>query len=163
MTALYPWIVFVHVLAAFGFVLAHGTSALVAFAVRGERDPKRIAALLDLSDARLGLMYGSLFILVVAGVVAGVTGHWFAQRWIWAALALLVVVAMAMYGYAVPYYTWVRGAIGLPSRDPRLVAAAPVPPAELDALLRTGRPGGIAAVGVVGLAVLVWLMVFKPF
>lgn len=77
-------------LAAFAFVLAHGTSAFVAFRIRSERDTCRIAALLDLSNASMGFMYAALLVLVVAGIAAGVMGHWFARGWIWAALALLV-------------------------------------------------------------------------
>jgi hypothetical protein len=35
--------VFLHVLGAFVFVLAHGASALVAFRLRTEREPGRVA------------------------------------------------------------------------------------------------------------------------
>lgn len=163
MLALYPWLVFVHVLAAFAFVFAHGTSAFVAFRVRGERDPCRLAALLDLSNASLGFMYAALLVLILAGVAAGVMGHWFAQRWIWVALALLIAVTTAMGGYAAPYYHKLRGALGLPSPDRRPVSPKPATPVELDELLRAGRPGRVAAIGGVGLAALLWLMVFKPF
>ena len=43
------WLVFVHILAAITFFLAHGTSAAMAFQVRRESDFNRIRALLDLS------------------------------------------------------------------------------------------------------------------
>lgn len=163
MLTLYPWLVFIHVLAAFAFVLAHGTSAVVAFRVREERDPGRLAALLDLSSASLGFMYASLFVLVVAGVAAGILGHWFAERWPWAALALLFAVTAAMAGYAGPYYQRLRWALGLPSHNQLPASAKLATPSELDALLRAGRPGRIAAIGGVGLAALLWLMLFKPF
>lgn len=71
LTALYPWIVFVHVAAAFGFVLAHGVAVFVGFRIRQERDRARIAALLDLSTGSLPPMYGSLLVLLVAGLTAG--------------------------------------------------------------------------------------------
>ena len=48
---MYPWVVFLHVLSAFGFLLAHGASAAVMFKVRGEQDRARLHALLDLSNA----------------------------------------------------------------------------------------------------------------
>ena len=82
MQSIYTWIVFVHVLAAFGFVLAHGAAALAAFRVRAEREPSRIAALLDLSNASMGLMYLSVLVLVTTGVGAGLVGRWFGQLWI---------------------------------------------------------------------------------
>ena len=34
---------------------------------------------------------------------------------------------------------------------------------ELAALLESRRPEGIAAIGGIGPAVLIWLMIFKPF
>jgi hypothetical protein len=156
--------VFVHVLAAFGFVLAHGASALVAFRVRAEREPQRIAALLDLSFASTYTMYLSLLVLFVAGVAAGVVGAWFGRLWIWAAIAVLVAVTGAMLVFAVPYYERVSAAVGRPSpRSRPEQPPPPAPPGELAALLDSRRPEVITAIGGVGLALLVWLMVFKPF
>src|SRR2546427_625889 len=37
LTPYLPWIIFIHIVAAFGFVLSHGVSAFVAFRVRAER------------------------------------------------------------------------------------------------------------------------------
>jgi len=165
---LYPWLVFVHVLAAFGFVLAHGASALAAFRVRAERDPERIGAMLDLSNASMGLMYVCVALLTAAGVGAGLLGHWFGRLWIWAAIGVLIVVSVAMFAYATPYYIRVRLAVGQPGRgnhrrSPSGSGPAPVPAVELAGLLQSRRPEGIAAIGGIGLAVLIWLMIFKPF
>ena len=44
----YPWLVFVHIAGAFTFVLGHGASAMVSVALRHEREPDRVRALLDL-------------------------------------------------------------------------------------------------------------------
>ena len=168
MQSLYSWLVFVHVLAAFGFVLSHAASALAAFRVRAERDPGRIAAMLDLSNASMGLMYVCVALLTAAGVGAGLLGHWFGRLWIWAAIGVLVVVAVAMFAYATPYYIRVRLAVGQPGRrthrrSPSGSRPEPVPPVELAALLESRRPEGISTIGGVGLAVLIWLMIFKPF
>jgi hypothetical protein len=162
--SIYAWLVFVHVLAAFGFVLAHGVTGLAAFRIRAEPEPDRVAALLDLSSGSLGLMYVSLLVLVLAGVAAGIAGGWFGQVWIWAAIGVLVVVAVAMLAYAAPYYAGVRRALGLPVYgrlpDP---SVEPASRAELAALLDSRRPEVITAIGVAGLALLLWLMVFTPF
>ena len=130
MQILYPWIVLVHVLAAFGFVLSHGGSALVAFRIRREREPERIAALLDLSNWSLGMTYASVLVLVVAGVAAGIMGRWFGQAWIWAAIGVLVAVSVAMLAYAAPYYQRVRQALGQAgrARGPGRARPAPAPP-----------------------------------
>jgi len=159
---LYPWIVLVHVLAAFAFALAHGGSALVAFRIRREREPERIAALLDLSNWSLGMTYASVLVLVVAGVAAGIMGRWFGQAWIWAAIGVLVAVSVAMLAYAAPYYQRVRQALGQAGRA-RGPMPEPASAVELAALLDSRRPEGIAAIGGVGLALILWLMVLKPF
>jgi len=55
-------------------------------------------------------------------------------------------------------------AVGEPDRrSPAGSQPVPAPPVELAALLESRRPGGIAASGGIGLAVLIWLMIFKPF
>jgi hypothetical protein len=160
--ALYPWLVFVHILAAFGFVLAHGVAAFAAFRIRSEREPQRIAAMLDLSSATLGASYTSLMLLIVAGIAAGIVGSWFGQRWPWVAIGALVAILAAMLGYAAPYYARLREALGLPvyGRPP---TRPPASAAELAALLDSRRPEVIAATGGLGLALVLWLMYFKPF
>ena len=40
----YPWIVLAHVIGAFGFILAHGVSAFVAFRIRADRRPEQVLA-----------------------------------------------------------------------------------------------------------------------
>lgn len=162
MQLLYPYIVLVHVLGAFGFALAHGGSALTAFRIRRERDPDRLGALLDLSSWTLGLSYASLLVLLAAGVAAGLMGGWFAQAWIWAAIGVLVAVTVAMLAFAAPYYERVRRAIGQVGRGGG-PAPAPASPADLAALLDSRRPEVIAAIGGTGLALILWLMVLKPF
>ena len=170
LSALYPYIVFLHVAAAFAFVLAHGVSAFAAFRIRQERDPERIRALLDLSAGSIGTMYAGLGILLLAGITAGMVGGWFGRGWIWASLGILVLVVGAMYGLASRYYRDLREAVGAPSQrgdaagQPGAAAARPtVTPEELDRLLDTRRPDAIAAVGLVGLVAIVFLMVVKPF
>lgn len=162
---LYPWVVLVHVLAAFGFALSHGVSAFVSFAVRRERDPERIKALLELSSAAIGGLYASLLTLLIAGIAAGIMGNWFGRGWIWAALGILIVVVVAMYAIASRYYAEVRAAVGMEAYGTKKGAPPPVPvgPDQLGALLDTRRPEAIAVIGLGGLALVVWLMVVKPF
>ena len=159
------WIVYIHIVAAFAFVLSHGVSAYVAFRIRSERDPARIGALLDVSTTSLGAMYASLAVLLVAGILAAGVGGYFAARWPWAAIVTLVLVTGAMYPLASEYYTKVRHAIGQRTQRDKPTDPAPVPlnAAGLAVLLDNRRPEAIAAVGIVGLLVILWLMVIKPF
>jgi hypothetical protein len=160
----YPWIVLAHVIGAFGFILAHGVSAFVAFRIRADRRPEQVLAMMDLSSASLTVMYPSLALLLVAGVVAGFARGWWGQLWIWAAIALLVAIGTAMYVIGTRYYIEVRHAVGKASPQDGKDAPAPIPlsPQELAMLLESRRPEVLATIGGIGLVVILWLMVVKP-
>jgi hypothetical protein len=158
----YPWLVWLHVVGAFVFALGHGTSAVVSFRVRGERERASIVALLDVSQVSQAVMYVGLFVLLASGIAAGVVGQWFGQLWLWAAIATLVVVLVAMYSIASPYYGQLRGRLGQKAFQPKGESPNPLTDAELVALLDSRRPEVLAAIGTLGLAIILWLMVFKP-
>ncbi len=160
----YPWIVLAHVVGAFGFILAHGVSAFVAFRIRADRRPEQVSAMLDLSSASLMVMYPSLALLLVAGIVAGFAREWWGHLWIWAAIGLLVAVGTAMYVIATRYYIEVRHAVGKASPQDGKDAPAPIPVSaeELALLLDSRRPEVLAAIGSIGLVLILWLMVVKP-
>jgi uncharacterized membrane protein len=161
---LYPWIVFLHVLGAFGFVLGHGASAFLTVSARRQRSPERVAALLEQSAAGTMLMYPSLLLLLVAGIWGGFAGDWWGHGWIWASIGLLVLELAAMYALAMPYYIRLREAAGIRSqRTPRDAPAPAADPAELERLLASSRPMLIMAIGAIGLALIIWLMAVKPF
>jgi len=162
---LYPWLVFVHVAGGFTFVLGHGASAVAAMRLRTEREPERVRTLLDLSSGSLTIAYVGLLLLLAAGIAAGFGGGWWGRLWIWSSLVLLVLIAVAMYPLGSQYYARVRHAVGLRTYQDKKDDPDPVPssPAELDTLLSSNRPGLLAGIGGVGLLVIIWLMVFKPF
>lgn len=162
---LYPWLVYLHIAGAFLFVLAHGVSAIVAFRLRAERDAARMTALLELSSTSVGVMYVGLLTLLIAGIVAAINRNWFAQGWPWAAIVVLVVVAVAMYALASRYYANVRQALGLPSMNDKK-GEQPPPPRPVDEVIQmldTRRPEQVAVVGFAGLLIILWLMILKPF
>jgi hypothetical protein len=161
---MYGWIVFLHVLGAFAFVAAHGVSMLTAFQLRGERDRARKAALLEASGSGIGLMYIGLLLLLVAGILAGFMGNHWGRGWIWASLGTLVVVIAVMYAVATPFYGRMRTASGLPnSADSAAKFKPPATEADLDQLAASNRPLILALVGGIGLVVILWLMLLKPF
>jgi hypothetical protein len=161
---MYGWIVLLHVLGAFLFVAAHGVSMITAFRLRAERDRARQAALLEASGAGVGLMYIGLLVLLAGGIWAGFAGNHWGRLWIWAAIATLVIVIVAMYALATPFYSRMRAAAGIGQwAEKAATMKPPATEADLAALATSNRPLALAAVGGIGLAVIVWLMILKPF
>lgn len=149
----YLWERFLHLLGAFGFVAAHGATAAVTFKLRKERDPVRIRAYLDLSRSTRGLMYGSFALLLGAGIATAFRMGWWSSGWLWTAIVLLALLFGAAFPLAVPYFRSIRRAA---ERDP-------VDEKELATLLASSRGLVLAWVETVGILIILWLMVFKPF
>jgi hypothetical protein len=164
LTVLYRIFLFVHVLAAFLYMLAHGASMAVAFRVRRETSAERVRALLDLSQATVPMSNIMLLSTILFGVVLGFLGHWWSARWIWLSVAVLVVVLVVMARMAAPFFLRIRTAAGLV-----LVSGAWKPagressPEELARALQSGSPAAITGWAVGGWAVILWMMLFKPF
>ncbi len=162
---MYAWIVYLHLLGLLGFVLAHGASAAAAFALRRERNLERVQALLLISTSTFSVMYLSLLVLLISGIVAGFMGNWWGWGWIWVSLGLLVAIIVAMTLLGTNLYTPARKAAGLPYME-RYRPQPPLPPAspaELDAILARANPILLTVIGYGGLATITWLMMFKPF
>lgn len=164
----HPWIVYAHVLGAFAFAAGHGVAATMAFRLRSERDPVRIAAILDFSLWQLSprsLMSIGFVVLFLSGIAAGFTGEYWGRGWIWVSIVLLVVITGLMTPVAAGHYNKVRAAIGQKApRDKRdAPPPAPLPIEQLEPLLMASTPWLLAAVGGIGFAAIVLLMVLKPF
>ena len=67
---MYQWWVFIHLVGVLGFLLAHGVSVAVLFALRREREPGRIRALLTLSGQTTAVFYWSFLVLLGGGLAA---------------------------------------------------------------------------------------------
>jgi hypothetical protein len=162
---MYLWIVLLHVAGAFIFVIAHGASVWVVNAVAREKDARRIGALADLSSFSLTAAYVGLLLLLVGGIWAGIYNDWFRFGWIWTALVLFVAVAVAMYMVATPFFKRLRIALGqrtmgMPQDAPE---PTPAPDSEIVAIAASAPTLILNLVGGVGLLVILWLMVVKPF
>ena len=154
---LYQWWVFVHLVGVFGTLASHGASIALAFRLRSERDPQRVESVLQLSGASIRAFYLSLAVLLVGGIAATFDGDLWSYGWIWASIVTLTAVMVAMYLIARPYYHRVRfvaSAMG--------AGSTAVTPEEFDALLRSRRGLATIAIGSVGLATILFFMLFKP-
>jgi hypothetical protein len=158
-----PWLVFAHILGAFTFVLAHGVSMFVAVRIRNERDHARVAALLDLSKSAVTIAAFAVIFLLISGVAAGFVGNYWGERWIWASLAILILLWAYMSFRGTMHQDAVRRAVGsIGIYDHKDTEPPPADPAAAAALLASSRAIELATVGGVGLVVILYLMAFKP-
>jgi len=152
------WWFLLHIAGVLGFMGTHGVSMFVMFRIRGERDRRKIADLIAFSGTTTKPMYISLVVLVVGGVLTGLSPSLFGGWWIWLSIVILLVTIGLMSGLASPYFKRITAACEVrPSGVPRVADE------ELEQLLRSGEAIAIAAIGVIGLLAILYLMIFKPF
>jgi MFS family permease len=157
-------LIFLHVSFVLLFVLVHGGSAVIAFRLRSEHDPARIAALLDASRMAVNswVMILGLLGFVLTGIWLGFIGGFWGTGWLWASIVVLVLVVVGMTPMAAGRLRRARQAYGLETgRDREPPAAAD--PAAAERELQTWSPVPVAVLGGVGLLVVLWLMIVKPF
>jgi hypothetical protein len=162
---MYTWFVYLHVLGVFGFLISHGVSIFVAFALRRERNLERMDALLSLSGSSIGFVHISILVLLASGILLGFLGHWWGEVWIWLSLGLLIAIYAYMGFAGTGYYRQVRNTLtelhnnGFEPETTELSAATE----KLESQLRSSKAVELAVVGFGSLAVISWLMIFKPF
>lgn len=159
-----PWLRFTHVLAAFAFVLAHGVSVFVTVKLRSEHDPARVGPLLDLSRFSLPIADLAILVLLISGIAGGFVGGYWDRLWLWISIGVLVFLLGYMSFRGVKHHDAIRHALGMAGFYDKKGAAVPEPdPAALAAALSSPRAMELATVGGIGLLVILWLMVVKPF
>ncbi len=159
------WLVYIHVLAAIAFFLFHGVSATMAFKVRKETDFARIQALLDLSTTTLPLMGVALGVMGLTGLILPFLVHIWDRGYIWLSIVLIVGVFIYMAVFNETHYKQLRRMVGLPYMRGNKTYPAEVPssPEDVQALLKKTNVVQLAIAGYGVPAVVLWLMIFKPF
>jgi hypothetical protein len=166
-TGLYPWLLVLHVSSALAFLAVHGVSMGVWWRVRRERDRAKLVPLLELSSSFVTPMMVAGLLLIVSGVTVGIAAAWWfnGQWWLWVSMVLLVVIVVLMNPLvAIPMWEIRRG-LGLPTRADRMAGTSPEPvdDAALERLAADRRPTVGAAIAIVGIVLITWLMETKPF
>ena len=163
-TVLIQWLVFLHILSAITFFLAHGTSAAMAFQVRKETDFTRIRALLDLSWSTMILMGISFLMMGLTGIILPFLFQIWNKLYIWLSIVLMLFVFIYMAMYNETHFKKLRRLVGLPymKGSKQLPAEPPSNPEEVAALLKKTNVTGLVVVGYLIPAIVLWLMVFKP-
>jgi hypothetical protein len=159
---MYNWVVFLHVASVLAFMLAHGVHVSAMWAMRGEADPERMLTFFNIVPS-ITMLRILLAALLLSGAVAGFMGSWWSRGWIWTSLALLAFIAVTMWRFGGEFYGLVgdaaRSALAARTTDP----SNPGPQAAYDAVRRSWQTIGMSVIGFGGVAVILWLMMFKPF
>ncbi len=165
LSAFHGFIVFLHVVGVLLFVLAHGVSVAVLLKMRTERNPVALRALLDLSSRSLGAAGIGFLLWFVGGIVAGFSGDWWTSGtyWIWVSLVSAIVITGLMTPLGRFYFNRVRTAVGVDPKTGEVDPTVQVDGTAVEAAITSGQPTFLAAMGIIGLVVLLWLMVAKPF
>ncbi len=165
LTSLAVWIKYIHVLAGFMFLLGHGASVFVAFQLKKTKDLERMKVLMDVSAAGWPVMMLSLLVLMIAGIISGfLIGAW-DRLWIWVALVLLVGITGWMFSIGGTVYHPLRKMLGMDymiQGKPQPVEKQRPQKEILDFVAAT-NPQLMTIIGLGGYAVIIWLMIFKPF
>ena len=151
--------VFLHIVCVALFLLFHGVQMWAMFSLEPALpDREKIFDRAEQSRMASTPMYVSLGLLVLFGVIAGIDGDWFSHGWwLWGAIVVLLITVGLMSSLAGPFMKKVREGTTRWADGSYTMSDE-----ELTTLLRGPRPRVIAFTGVAGLAILLWLMVYKP-
>jgi len=170
MADLHGILLFLHLAGVFVFLIAHGTSAMVGFRLRREREPAKVATLLEASGSTLPMMGVGYMVILITGISLGVE-TWLNGStrlgWFWAALVVFILLTGLMTPLSAGYLK-ARAALGV---KPSMVSAKGWAKTlakgytrdKLDVYLNETKPMALAGVGFGGILVLLFLMMFKPF
>lgn len=141
----------VHFLGIVVFVAGHGVSVAVTLALPKERDRARLATLLSLSRSSILWSNMGLLVLVVGGVANWIRVAYSPQGWLWTSAGVLLVLAAVGAGLAAPHFRSIRSAIAAEDEE------------RLRTALASPLPWAIFWTETLGVLVILWLMVYKPF
>ncbi len=159
------WILFLHVLSAITFFLAHGASAATAFRIRKETDFERIRAMLDLSATTFMAMLISFLILGLSGLALPFMVKLWDRVWVWLSIVLMIFVVVWMGWFNEKGFKELRRLVGLPYMrgNKEFPAEPPASAEEVAAHLKKINIHLLTLIGYVIPAFVLWLMVFRPF
>ena len=156
------WVVVLHVAAVLAFMLAHGVHVAAMWAMRAEPDPERALTMFNPVPSATTLRV-LLAVIVASGVLAGFMGSWWDRGWIWTSLGLLLGISVFMWRFGGGFYGLLQAAAEQAVAARTSGAPDPQAQAAFDAVRGGWHTVGVSVVGLGGLAIILWLMMFKPF
>ena len=158
---MYTWVVYLHVTAVFVFLIQHAADILVTFKLRQQTEPEGIYAtysfMLNNNVRNLRITY---LVIIVTGAIAGVITPWWRQGWMWTALGVMILIWIVMKRMAPIYLT----AVDNIAEEAMKNKADPTAIEKFKNDLKARREPEIMAItSGIGLLIILWLMMFKPF
>jgi hypothetical protein len=156
---MYGWLLFLHIGSVLAFMLIHGVQVTVTWKMRREADPARMVQLFDPLPSTLPLRWAVLAIFISGLALVAFRNLWLAA-WIWVSLGILAAIWLAMYRWGGEYYTEIENTV-TPLMDAADEIAIAEKRAAFDRARLSWRVPAMTIVGIVGVAVILWLMVFR--
>ena len=158
---MYTWVVYLHVTAVFVFLIQHAADILVTFKLRQQTEPEGIYAtysfMLNNNVRNLRITY---LLIIVTGAIAGVITPWWRQGWMWTALGVMILIWIVMKRMAPIYLS----AVDNIAEEAMKNKADPTAIEKFKNDLKARREPEIMAItSGIGLLIILWLMMFKPF
>jgi len=158
---MYLWVVYLHVIVIFLFLIQHAVDIFVTFRLRDQKEPDGIYAtysfMLDNNTRNLRITFS---LIILTGIAAGFISTWWKQGWMWTALGVMILIWIIMKRVAPVYLTAVDNIAESAMKN----KADPTAIEKFRKDLQARRePEIMAGTSVFGLLIIVWLMMFKPF
>jgi hypothetical protein len=160
---MFRWVVLIHELSALAFMASHGVSIASTFRLKSVTTPEDARPLLNASRLTLNVMYVAFIAVALSGLAAGLWFSWWKTGWYWASVVVLVAISYAMVPLAAQPFNHIRRAVGLPYRGEPPGTAPATDTAAMQAAIAELRPWLLSIIAFGGIAILVYLMRFKPF
>ena len=130
--------------------------------LRGEADPERSLILIS-AMPRLTVLRIILVVLLGTGLITGFMVPWWRQGWMWTAIGVLAIIGVVMNRFGNAYFDQLVVSARRAVEDQKNILADSSSLEAFHAARTAWHPLGVTIIGLVGLAVILWLMMFKPF
>lgn len=155
------WLLFLHVAAVIAFALGHGVQIWVMWRQRQEADPERNLGFFEVLPSSTPVRVLAAAVLLTGLVQTAALAAW-GRGWIWLSIVIFAAIWIAMWRFGGMYYDALETA-GARALEARGTAAEADAMAAWDRARRGPQPAVLAIVGLGGFAIILWLMMFKPF
>jgi uncharacterized membrane protein len=159
---MYNWLVFLHIFFAFLFMLTHGAHAAAMLKFRGEPDPEISLTFFSNVPEIKYVRYLTLA-MGLFGFAAAFLTPWWKKGWVWLSAVIFLIVTWVMYKYGAGYYGIISNAARHLIEAKKTHTNLATAQKSYDEARNAPHAMIVSVVGIVGLAVILWLMRFKPF